>query len=153
MPSRVRGGRKLKEFLRKARAAKNRSKQVDVGFFSSARYSDGTYVASVAAWQEFGVEGRIPERPFLRTAIAGADRELVPIMKAGIDPKTMELDERTASLLGEVMKARIQRSIVALREPPNAPSTIARKGSSNPLIDIGVMRQSVDYEVGDAGSE
>ena len=116
MPSRVRGGRKLKEFLRKARTAAARSKGVSVGFFKTARYSDGTYVAAVAAWNQFGVPSRnIPERPFLTNAIAGADRELVPIMKSGIDPKTMELDERTASLIGEVMKARIQRSIVALR--------------------------------------
>ena len=29
----------------------------------------------------------------------------------------------------------------------NAPSTIAKKGSSNPLIDSGAMRQSVTYSV------
>ena len=48
----VRGGRRLATFLRKARAAKH--VDTDVGFFDSARYSDGTPVAAVAAWNEFG---------------------------------------------------------------------------------------------------
>ena len=156
MPARVTGGRKLREFLRKAKTAKARSEQVDVGFFSSARYPDGTYVASVAAWNEYGTSTGVPERPFFRNAIAGADRAIMPIMKAGIDPKTMALDERTASLVGEVMKARIQQSIVMLREPPNAPSTTAPrprgKGSDNPLIDEGFLHESVTYAVGDPGS-
>ena len=30
---------------------------------------------------------------------------------------------------------------------PNAPSTLARKGSSRPLIDTGTLIRSVDYEV------
>ena len=154
MPSRVRGGRKLKTFLRKARAAKSRSKSVDVGFFASARYPDGTYVASVAAWNEFGTDdGRVPERPFFRQAIEGADRVINPILKAGVDPQTMELDEQTASTVGAVMVGRIQASIRNLRDPPNAPATIRRKGSSSPLVDTAHMKNSTSYEVGDAGSE
>ena len=169
MPSRVRGGRKLRVFLRKARSAKSRSKGVDVGFFKTARYSDGTYVASVAAWNEFGTDdGRVPERPFFRQAIEGADRVINPILKAGVDPQTMELDEQTASAVGAVMVGRIQASIRNLRVPENAeitvkggwmrsktgkPIFIKGKGSDNPLIDEGIMRQSVDYEVGDAGDE
>lgn len=158
MPARNTGGRKLKEFLRKARTARSRSKGVDVGFFKTARYPDGTPVAAVAAWNQFGVPSQnIPERPFFTNAIAGAGRVLNPIIKAGVDPKTMEFTERTAGLVGETMKARIQQSIVDLKEPPNAPATIAPrprgKGSSNPLIDEGIMRQSVDYAVTDPGGE
>ena len=164
MPSRVQGGRKLAAFLRRAKSAKARSKQTDVGFFSTAKYPNGLNVAAVAAWNEFGTE-TIPERPFLRQAISGAERDLLPVLKAGIDPKEMVIDARTAGLLGEVMKARIQQSITTLREPPNAPITISGgwmrsksgkpfrvkgKGSSNPLIDTGFMRQSVTYQVEDA---
>ena len=162
MAARVQGGKRLAEFLRRAKAAQRRSKGVDVGFFKTARYSpvrQGVrggqarvphFVATVAAWNEFGVPSRgIPERPFLRNAVDGADRELVPILKAGIDPKTMELTDQVAGLLGEVMKARAQRSIVQLREPPNAPATIRRKRSSNPLVDEGVLHGSVSYAVVD----
>ena len=49
--------------------------------------------------------------------------------------------------LGEKVVADVQRKIVALKDPPNAPSTIAKKGSANPLIDTGRLRQSIDFEV------
>ena len=177
MPARTTGGRKLKEFLRKAKAAAAKSKGVDVGFFASAKYSpvrQGVkggqarkphYVATVAAWNEFGTP-TIPERPFFRNAIAGADRVLNPIIKAGIDPKTMEFDDRTAALVGEAMKARIQNSIRDLKTPANAEITvkggwmrsksgklihIPGKQSDNPLIDEGFMRSSVDYQVSGPG--
>lgn len=148
--SRVQGGRKLKTFLRKARSAQTRSKSVNVGFFSTAKYPDGTPVAAVAAWNEFGTDRGVPERPFLRNSIDGAEDAIMPVLKEGIDPKDMALDQTTAGKVGEVMKARIQREITTLREPPNAPLTVARKGSTNPLIDTGVLRQSTSYEVEDA---
>ena len=34
-----------------------------------------------------------------------------------------------------------------MKTPENAPSTIAKKGSSNPLIDTGEMRSKVSHEV------
>ena len=51
----------------------HKSREVRVGFFQDARYSEGSkpYVASVAMWQEFrGVRNRNkPARPFMREAI------------------------------------------------------------------------------------
>ena len=69
MPKNVTGGRKLAAFLRQAKAAQASSvKGIDVGFFSTAKYPDGTPVAAVAAWNEFGTERNgqqhVPERPF-----------------------------------------------------------------------------------------
>ena len=50
-----------------------------------------------------------------------------------------------ASLTGfaEQVAGDVRRNITKLRTPPNAPATITKKGSSNPLIDTGTMRQSV----------
>ena len=144
--SRVQGGRKLKAWLKKAKSAQARSKSTSVGFFATAKYSDGTPVAAVAAWNELGTE-TIPERPFFRQSIEGADKVIMPVLKDGIDPMDMALDSRTAGKVGLVMQARIQRSITDLRTPANAPLTIKMKGSSNPLIDTGFMRQSVTYKV------
>lgn len=135
MPPKVTGGRKLKEYLRKARTAQSKSKKVDIGFFATARYPDGRQVAQVAAWNELGTEHR-PEIPFMRNAIAGADRELLPILKAGINPKTMVLDERTAGQLGDAVKGRIRQNIESAK-----------------LIDTRKMLDSVDTRIGDAGSE
>ena len=130
------GGSKLKAFLCNARAAQSRSKQVDVGFFPESRYPDGEQlpVAQVAAWNEYGNERR-PETPFMRSAIADAPRYLAPIAKAGIDPKTMTLDEQTAGQIGDAVKSRIQQNIETAK-----------------LIDTHRMQRSVKRKVSDAGS-
>lgn len=47
--------------------------------------------------------------------------------------------ERIALAFEGSMKQRISRGI----PPPNAPSTIARKGSSKPLIDTGQLRNAI----------
>ena len=141
----VRGGRRLAAFLRKAKAAKH--VDVDVGFFASAKYDDGTPVAAVAAWNEYGTSNGIPERPFFRNALRTSKELLLDIMVDNIDPRTLTLDRVTAGKLGAALVGEIQRSITTLRQPPNAPSTQKAKGSSNPLIDTGFMRQSVTWRV------
>ena len=139
-----RGGEKLRRLLREA--AKRRDTTVEVGFFSEARYEDGTPVAAVAAWNEFGTE-TIPERPFFRRAIAEMEDGISKVVKAGIDTEKMVVDERLADRVGAYAQGQIQESITALKEPPNAPGTVRQKGSSNPLLDTGHMRESVSWEV------
>ena len=139
-----RGGKKLARLLREA--GKGGVSGVKVGFFSTARYEDGTPVAAVAAWNEFGTE-TIPERPFFRNALAEAERGVSNILAKGIDTKKMVVDEQLAGRVGEYVQGKIQDSITSLKEPPNAPETVRRKGSSNPLLDTGTLRNSVAWEV------
>lgn len=150
MASRVRGGQRLKRFINQAKAAKT-VKGVEIGFFETAKYPDGTPVASVAAWNEFGTERNgkehVPERPFFRKAIKAAETELKPILRANLDPKTMAVERPLAGKLGSAFQKLIQQSITILRDPPNAPSTKQRKGSSNPLINTGTMRRSVTWRI------
>lgn len=163
----VKGGHKLKAFLRRARSAQARSvERVEVGFFSEARYPDGTPVTAVAAWNEFGTEqgGEVhtPERPFLRNAAADFPEITRPILREGLDPRTLVVDSPLASRVGLAQKGRIQQEITTLNDPPNAPITvqggwmrtktgklikIKGKKSSRPLIDTGFMRQSVTFRV------
>ena len=138
------GGRKLERFLREA--GRGGVSGVKVGFFSTARYEDGTPVAAVAAWNEFGTKN-IPERPFFRQAIAQMEDGIANIIKAGIDPKKGIVDGRLADVIGAYAQGEIQDSITSLKEPPNNPATIARKGSGNPLVDTGFMRDSVTWQV------
>lgn len=126
------GGRKLREFLRKAKAAQARSKGANVGWFAESRYPDEKPVALVAALTEFGQEGRA-ERPNMRGAIASTTRSMRDVLRRGIDPKTMELDEQTAAQVGEVLADGIRANIRA--EPPN--------------VDTGKMLSSVDVKVTD----
>ena len=64
-----------------------------------------------------------------------------------VDPQTMEVGRREGNLIGAYAADVIQQRIVDLKDPPNSPITILLKGSSNPLIDQGHMRQSVTWEV------
>ena len=41
----------------------------------------------------------------------------------------------------------VKSYMTALKEPPNALSTIKRKGSANPLIDTGELRRAITYKV------
>lgn len=51
--------------------------------------------------------------------------------------------------LGIQAQGDIQREIGALRSPANSETTIRLKGSSNPLIDSGAMRQAVTWSIED----
>ena len=73
MARRVTGGRAAKQFILQAkRAQRGAVEELQVGFFATAKYPDGTPVTNVAVWNEFGT-GRIPERPFFRQALAGRE--------------------------------------------------------------------------------
>ena len=148
------GGKKLRRLLREA--GKGGVSGVKVGFFSTAKYQDGTPVAAVAAWNEFGTK-TIPERPFFRNALAEMEDGIANIIKAGIDPRRMVVDDRLAGRVGEYVAGQVQESITALKDPPNAPETVARKrkklhgkkgvgGGENPLIDTGFMHDSVTWQ-------
>ena len=64
-----------------------------------------------------------------------------------IDKKKMYIDQDLATELGQLGRERIRQQIRWTKDPPNAPSTIARKGHGNPLIDTRHMINKVRYEV------
>jgi hypothetical protein len=141
----ITGGKQLQQLF--DNAGKGGVKELNVGFFQSSRYPNGTSVATVAAINEFGT-AKIPERPFFRNATAKVQPKLLSILRREIDPETMVITPSIAEKLGLVFVGAIQKEIVDLKEPPNAPATIkAKQGKDNPLIDTGFLRQSVTYEV------
>ena len=135
----------MKEALRKSLNSRG-MKETEVGFFDSARYPDGTSVPAVAAWNEFGTKN-IPERPFFRNALDTSKPKILRMLKQGVDPYALVVPSNLAHQIGAVVAGEVQESITDLKIPPNAPSTIAAKGSSNPLLDTGFMRQSVTWRV------
>ena len=148
----VKGGDKLRQLLRQQQQAPE-ARGVAVGFFATARYPDGTPVTNVAAWNEWGTEASaerpfdIPERPFMRPTVRNEREAVRQMLRARVDGRTMTVTTQDASAIGAYMQGRIQQAITRLRTPPNAPSTVARKGSSNPLLDTGFMRLNVSFEV------
>lgn len=125
-------------------------KQVKVGYFPTARYPDGKPVAGVAVVQEFGsVKLRIPPRPTFGPAIEGSrqmqrDAIAASVRRSVAGTQTVEqgMEQLGAAVVGE-----IQTAISELIEPKLKPVTIRRKGNSKPLVDTGMLLQSVTYVV------
>lgn len=105
-------------------------------------------VAQIAAIQEWGND-HIPERAPVRTALSEHAKDIKKLLKK-VTNKVLDgkLDKKQA--IGVVCQ-KIADGIVAKIEsnlpPPNAESTIARKGSSTTLIDSAQMKNSVDWEI------
>ncbi len=136
--------RKLKKFF--AEAGSGGVSSVEVGFFEGSRYQEtGTPVTTVAAANEFGTQRGILERPFFRNAVNSFD--LADWLEVNVDHRKLVIQPPAARRLGLTVKAKIQNSIRELKTPPNASATVARKGSSNPLIDTGTLINSVTFKI------
>lgn len=118
--------------------------KLEIGFFETARYPNGTFVAQVARYNEFGTIN-IPMRPFFRNAINKNIKKWYATLQNAINQNATP--SKALSIVGEVARADIIQSITDFKAPPNAQSTIKQKKSTNPLIDTGLMRRSVTYKV------
>lgn len=126
--------------------------ELKVGILASGKANDthdGVTVGEIAAANEFGT-ARIPERSFIRAWYDGRITENRKALRA-LSARVLrgELTQEQAwEQLGLLFQADIQKRMAEGVPPPNAPATIAAKGSSTPLIDSGQLRSSVTYEVG-----
>jgi len=101
--------------------------------------------AQKAFWAEYGTT-TAPSRPAFRTTIAQQSPSWGK--KLGIAVKATNYDgQKSLALLGQSMRDDLESSIAQWSSPPNAPSTIARKGFDKPLVDKGDMQRAPDYEV------
>lgn len=120
---------------------------VSVGFMEGATYPDGTPVAAVAYWNEYGVPTRNqPPRPFFRQMIA-KESPTWPTKMAKLAKATDYNSEQVLGMMGEDIKGALQQSIAEFTTPALAQSTIDAKGFDKPLIDTSHMLNSVDYTV------
>lgn len=108
---------------------------------------DGVALVDIATWNEFGTQ-TIPARPWLRTALDANRKRWTKAaskaIKEVIDGGTGEAGLR---LLGVVMVGDAKESLLDGAWTPNAPATIQRKGSDQPLVDTGRLVQSQRAEV------
>ena len=143
--------------------ARNQVDDIDRGFKKFARSmntADGSYtkvgvqqgtthesdgdisdMVLIAAFNEFGTD-KIPSRPALRNSLDSNKEKIFAFSEkllAGV--MSGRLTTRQAlSALGEFQQSNMQKSITKLRDPANAPKTVKKKGSSNPLVDTGFYR-------------
>lgn len=154
--------RKRKGVLeRMIRAFKKQNPKVLVGFPSGSSSQSNIMKA---IYNEFGTKGSgkgfstprgggfggpIPERPFMRNAMRANHGKYRAAMKESALPILLGQTSPVAVLskLGIMAAVDIQEEITSLSSPPNSPTTIRLKGSSNPLVDTGEMRGAVTWKI------
>lgn len=154
------GGAALVRTLKRMQTGLGSAKGVTVGFLGDKTYPKAystrvehrispmrttTSIPQVAFWNEFGNK-RIPSRPFFRTMI----EENSPHWGESLGhlAKVYNYDGRKMmTSMGVGIQAQLVRSIREWDSPPNAKLTQEIKGFNNPLVDEGIMQNSVEYEV------
>ena len=133
---------KIKQLIEQLKASGE--KAVYVGFPAEfdkkVEGSDNFNLASLAAVLEFGNE-RIPSRPFLRQTLT-ENQEKYTALFVKLFESGVSIDQ-IYEQIALIAQGDVQQNIVNGKWTANAPSTIKRKKSSNPLIDTGKLRQSV----------
>lgn len=128
--------------------------KIEIGIFGDMKggetHSTDITVLGIAITHEFGlaVQG-IPERSFIRAGFDAyvndiseeANKLLNQVVYLQLHPQVF------FETLGHIIVGFIQGYLTDLDTPPNAPATIALKGSSNPLIDTGQLRDSIEFRV------
>lgn len=118
--------KQLKEALEQANGEK-----LQVGWLSSANYSEGMPVAQVAFWQEYGTKSA-PPRPFFRPAIAENESKWANLVESGAGAvvegrATMDM---VFNGLGLMTQADIKNAITG-PQPALSPVTLALRRLKN----------------------
>lgn len=89
----------------------------------------------------------IPPRPFFRTVIANGKTTWSAILAKGIENRGSV--RGGMEYLGGAIVEELHTSVMTWTSPPNAASTVAKKGSNSPLRDSMRLSRSFSYEVSD----
>lgn len=142
-----------------------RGASVKVGFFEDHQYDNGTPMASVAVWIEFGTKTS-PPRPVFRITVREHQedwRKLVRLLSKKV--ATGELSVRQVmEQLGNAAAGHLATAISELTDPPLAEATIKNRMSrkknkdtvgnlDKPLIDTGLLFAGVTFQVTGGGAE
>lgn len=153
-----------KHGMRKIKALANLKggKSVKVGVLRGTgdhpNATPGITIALIAWWNEFGTK-YIPSRPFLRTTLRdhGYYREHLKHAAQAALIKTAKFEggiEAPLKAVGVLAASDIRKKITVGPWVPNSPDTIRRKSTTSgtkdkPLIDTGIMRQSIQSALSD----
>ena len=126
---------------------------LNVGVFSDAinsKEKDTSYVADYAITNEYGSE-HIPARSFMRSTIdEQGDTWTNSLADAFMNVAKNGLNiNKQLYKTGAVARNDIIDKIDSNINPPNAPSTIKKKGllKNKTLIDTGVLRSSIEAKI------
>ena len=112
---------------------------------SNNRPGTGETVAEVGAKNHFGSKAdNIPARPWLDRGLMAAKPEIDRIVKKYGPNEPLE---DTLHRIGDEGVKAVRQYIVDIKSPPNSQMTKDIKGSDNPLVDTGVLGDSIAYEL------
>ena len=116
-------------------------KKLKVGILGNAK------LAAIATGNEFGIPGKIPERAFLRiTTNKKSTLDKAEKFVERIFDKNQNSDQ-ILDAIGSSLVSSVQETIESNLQPPNAESTIKRKGSAMTLQDTGTLKRSITYKI------
>lgn len=124
-----------------------------VGIPSDAkRHDDNPYIglAQIAYIMEKGsAVNNIPARPFMQQTRQRNEKRMMglskKLLKAISNGSTTAMD--AIKKLGASYEGAMKRIFIEGTFAPNAPATVRRKKSTRPLIDTGLLRQSIKFKV------
>lgn len=153
--------------IKKINTTKLREGIVRVGWFEGMRYEDGTTVAAVARFNEYGAlaAGKyyIPPRPFMRPALHQHKLQLNARLRQLYSRALKDGTSTTQALeqFGEFVAELVRSQIDLTMTPANSPVTIhggwlrtaggvpfhvEPKRGTHPLKDTGFMQDSITYK-------
>lgn len=151
--AKVAGGAKLEAAL--AQYLKGTNKTMRAGILEGSQYPDGKPTAVVAFWNEYGTSRNVngknivtPPRPFMRTTAQAKGKRWAKVVGATVQRNGGDF-EAALRLAGEAAMTDIKSTIATFSDPPNAESTIEKKGHDQVLRDTKHMMNSVAYDIVD----
>lgn len=135
-------------------------KVIKTGYFEHSRYEDGTPVAYIASIHELGsLTKNIPPRPTLHPAMEKNKKKYSDAIIRGVKAAAREqikIDD-VLEQIGQLSSGDVGEEISNLESPKLHRATIrarerkhhAGKASDKPLVDTGLMIQSVTHRVED----
>ena len=114
----------------------------------SGKAENGASYVDIATWNEYGTR-RIPSRPFIRIS---ADTNKQSWEKLAQQCVNGVIDGDSPRDAAQVVGHRMAEDIRKVfgdtsKLKANAPSTVAKKGRNEPLVDSGEMRRRVNFRV------
>lgn len=118
----LKGGQRMTSALQRMAKQFGKDAGLRVGFLEGAKYEDGTPIAQVAFWQEFG-NTRIPPRPFFRPMIEREKDGWGPLL-ARVLPRVDYDIEAAMHILGGQIAGQLTESIVVTQQRPLSDVTL-----------------------------
>lgn len=139
----------FKAAIQKLQALKGKTLQAGILASEGTNTKTGTLIAEYACYNEFGTKN-IPARSFIGSTCDEQskkwDAQIDKIVGKVIEDSSANV-EQLIGLLGEQIVGDIKEKITSNIPPPLSPPTIKRKKSSRTLIDTGIMRNSIKFEI------